>query len=184
MHSPKRWFAIVNMTSYCDVTSGIYPITMTTIRHCTILEFGRGEYNQASRPGHHQTSACHCWPYWHAIFPVFLFVIFGFCLLFVRLNVVSCRATFSLCKYFLWGRLHCSVYIINSLLAANSMCSWVPYSFDCKPRLTKFFHHFMRLTIKGGLLFYFFTLSKGTDDAQSFLGYVLSTNLFFRILFS
>jgi len=28
-------------------------------------------------------------------------------------------------------------------------------------------------------IFYFFTLSKGIDDAQSFLGYVLSTKLFF-----
>jgi len=32
-------------------------------------------------------------------------------------------------------------------------------------------------------IFYFFTLSKGIDDAQS-LGYVLSTKLFFRIRFS
>jgi len=42
----------------------------------------------------------------------------------------------------------------------------------------------MRLTIKGGLYFLFFALSKGMDDAQSFLGYVLSTKLFFRIQFS
>jgi len=28
-------------------------------------------------------------------------------------------------------------------------------------------------------MFYFFTLSKGIDDAQLFLGYVLSTNLLF-----
>jgi len=31
--------------------------------------------------------------------------------------------------------------------------------------------------MKGGLYFYFFTLSKGTDGAQSFLGHVLSTKL-------
>ena len=32
------------MTSYCDVTNSAYPVTMTTIglRHCSILEFGRG----------------------------------------------------------------------------------------------------------------------------------------------
>jgi len=39
------------------------------------------------------------------------------------------------------------------------MCSWAPYLFDYKPRFIKFFfHHFMRLTVKGGLhflLFYF-----------------------------
>jgi len=32
--------------------------------------------------------------------------------------------------------------------------------------------------------FNFFTLSKGIDDAQSFLGYVLSTKFFFCIRFS
>jgi len=42
----------------------------------------------------------------------------------------------------------------------------------------------MRLTIKGGLHLLFFTLSKGIDDAQSFLGYVLSTKFLFRIRFS
>jgi len=40
----------------------------------------------------------------------------------------------------------CSIYIINSLLAANCMCSWAPHLFDCKPRLIKFSHHFMWLT--------------------------------------
>jgi len=39
---PKRWFANVDMTSYCDVTNIVYPVTMTTIRHCSILGFGRG----------------------------------------------------------------------------------------------------------------------------------------------
>ena len=48
----------------------------------------------------------------------------------------------------------------------------------------------MRLIIRVGLqsravyIFYFFTLSKGRDDAKSFLGYVLSTKLSFRIQFS
>ena len=40
--SPKRWFGNVNTTSYCDVTNIVYPVTMTTKRHCSILEFGRG----------------------------------------------------------------------------------------------------------------------------------------------
>jgi len=39
----------------------------------------------------------------------------------------------------------------------------------------------MRLTINGGLHFNFSTLLKGIDDTQSFLGYVLSTKIFFRI---
>ena len=39
------------MTSYCDVTNSVYPVTMTTIRHCSILEFGRGASNQAVAPG-------------------------------------------------------------------------------------------------------------------------------------
>jgi len=43
----------------------------------------------------------------------------------------------------------------------------------------------MLLKIKGGLYFYFFTLwGEGIDNAQSFLGYVLSTKLSFRILSS
>jgi len=45
------------MTSYCDIRNGVYAVTMTTIRHCSMLEFGKGAYNQRSRPGHHQTSA-------------------------------------------------------------------------------------------------------------------------------
>jgi len=36
--------------------------------------------------------------------------------------------------------------------------------------------------MKGGL--HFFTLSKGIDDTQCFLGYVLSTKFFSRIRFS
>ena len=49
--SPKRWFANVNMTSCCDVTNSVYPVTMTTIHHCSTLEFGRGASNQAVAPG-------------------------------------------------------------------------------------------------------------------------------------
>jgi len=49
--SPKCWFANVNMKSYFDVTNSVYPVTMTTIRNCSILEFGRGASNQAVAPG-------------------------------------------------------------------------------------------------------------------------------------
>jgi len=56
--SPKRWFTNMNMTSYCDVTNSVYPETMTTVRHCAILEFGMGAYNQAVAPG--ITRPLHC----------------------------------------------------------------------------------------------------------------------------
>jgi len=39
------------MTSYCDVTNSVYPVTMTTIRNCSILEFGGEASNQAVAPG-------------------------------------------------------------------------------------------------------------------------------------
>jgi len=38
---PKRCIANVKMTSYCDITISV----------CSILEFGRGAYNQAVAPG-------------------------------------------------------------------------------------------------------------------------------------
>ena len=38
---PKHWFANRNMTSYCDVTNSVYPVTMSTIRYCSILELGK-----------------------------------------------------------------------------------------------------------------------------------------------
>jgi len=49
--SPKRWFANVNMTSYCDVTNSVYPVTTTTmgLRHCS--EIGRGVCNLVVAPG-------------------------------------------------------------------------------------------------------------------------------------
>jgi len=87
------------------------------------------------------------WPYWHVIFPVF-------CLLFGWMLFLA-ESLSSLWKYIFLVRIHCSAYIINSLLAANCMCSLVSYLFDCKPRFIKFFHHFTRLTIKGGLHFSF-----------------------------
>jgi len=49
--SLKPWFANVNMTSCCGVTNSVYPVTMINIRRCSILEFGRGAYNQAVAPG-------------------------------------------------------------------------------------------------------------------------------------
>jgi len=39
------------MTSYCDVTNNVYPVTMTTISYCSILGFGSGASNQAVAPG-------------------------------------------------------------------------------------------------------------------------------------
>jgi len=58
----KTVFANVNMTSYCDVTNNVCPVTMTTIRHCSIPEFGRGASNQTvalgiTRPLH-ATESC------------------------------------------------------------------------------------------------------------------------------
>ena len=41
----------VIMTSYYDCTNNIYPVTMTTICHCSKLEFGREACNQAFTPG-------------------------------------------------------------------------------------------------------------------------------------
>jgi len=46
----KMLVASLNMTLYCDVTNSIYPITMTTMRHCSILDFGRGHpFKQSPR---------------------------------------------------------------------------------------------------------------------------------------
>jgi len=47
-----------------------------------------------------------------------------------------------------------------------------------------FFHRFVWFTIKVSLHFYFFALSKGVDDAQSFLSYVHQTLFSRSILFS
>jgi len=41
----------VNMTSSYDVTNCVYPVKMTNIHHCSILEFGKGPTNQAVAPG-------------------------------------------------------------------------------------------------------------------------------------
>jgi len=41
-NSSQRWFPNVYMTSYCDVTNNIYAVTMTTVHHCSILDFDRG----------------------------------------------------------------------------------------------------------------------------------------------
>jgi len=45
--------ANLNMTSHCDVPNSVYPVTMTTmgLRHCSILELGRGASNQVVAPG-------------------------------------------------------------------------------------------------------------------------------------
>jgi len=39
------------MTSHCDVTNSVYLVAMTIMHHCSILEFGRGVFNQAIAPG-------------------------------------------------------------------------------------------------------------------------------------
>jgi len=49
--SLKYWFANVKMTSYSDVTNSVYPATMTTIRKCSILDFGTGAYKQSVATG-------------------------------------------------------------------------------------------------------------------------------------
>jgi len=47
----KTLDANVNVTSYYDVINSVYPVTMTTIRLCSILEFSWGASNQAVAPG-------------------------------------------------------------------------------------------------------------------------------------
>jgi len=55
-----------------------------------------------------------------------------------------------------------------------------PYLFDHNPQLIKFV-----FIIRAAYIVYFFTSSNSTDDAQSFLSYVLSTKLFLHyIMFS
>ena len=39
------------MTSCCNVTNSVCPVTKTTICHCPTLALGRGAYNQADAPG-------------------------------------------------------------------------------------------------------------------------------------
>ena len=92
---------------------------------------------------------------WHVIFLVFSFVTSGFCWLFGWMLLLA-ESPSSLRKYFFLVKIHCSVYTINSLLAANCMFSCAPYLSDCKPRLIKFFHHLMQLTIRGAFHFLFF----------------------------
>jgi len=41
-HLAKCWLGNVNMLLYCDVTKNVYSVTMTTVRHCSKQEFGRG----------------------------------------------------------------------------------------------------------------------------------------------
>jgi len=45
--SSKCWFANVNIMSYFDVTNSVFPLTITTICHYSILEFRRGACNPA-----------------------------------------------------------------------------------------------------------------------------------------
>jgi len=68
-------------------------------------------------------------------------------------------------------RIRCSVYIINSLLAANCMCSWAPYLIDCKPRLIKFYSSFHEAYKQGRLKFCIFLLYR---KAQMTLSHCLA----------
>jgi len=52
----KALVANLKIASYCDVTSSVYPVAMTTIRHGSILEVAKGILS-SSVPGHHQISA-------------------------------------------------------------------------------------------------------------------------------
>jgi len=47
--SPQHWFANVNMTSYCEVTNSVYPITMTTYATAN-TRIWKGASNQAVAP--------------------------------------------------------------------------------------------------------------------------------------
>jgi len=49
--SRKRWFANMIITSDCDVTNSIRPVTMPNMRHCSMLQCGREAYNQGVAPG-------------------------------------------------------------------------------------------------------------------------------------
>ena len=84
-----------------------------------------------------------------------MFLISGFCLWFGWMLFLA--ESFSiLWKYFYFVGIHCSVYIINSLLAASCMCSWALYLFDCKPRLINFFFIILcGLKSRPAYIFYF-----------------------------
>jgi len=65
------------MTSYCDVTKSVYPVAVTTKRHSSILEVGRGAYSQAvalgvTRPlhatGKELHSHCRQWSVTHQFY--------------------------------------------------------------------------------------------------------------------
>ena len=106
----------------------------------------------------------------------------SFCLLFGWMLFLA-ESLSSLWKYFLLCKntLQCLYNKLSSHLAANCVCSWAPCLFDSKSRLIKFLSSFHAVCNQGELTF--FILSKGIDNAQSFLGYVLPTKFFFRIRF-
>ena len=57
----------------------------------------------------------------------------------------------------------------------------IPYLFDCKPRLVKFFfHYFVRSTIKGGLHFLFVSHYPKVHGAPSLIGYVFFDHVHIR----
>ena len=64
------------------------------------------------------------------------------------------------------------------------LSTWLPCLLDCELRLMFFFKILCSLQPRAACTSVSLPLSKGLDDAQSFLCYVLSTKFSFRILFS
>jgi len=73
----------------------------------------------------------------------------------------------------------------SSRIPSITILHRLPYLFDCKPWLIKFFFINSCGLSRAAYHFYFFTSLKGRpiDDDQFFFGYVLLTKLSFRILF-
>jgi len=93
----------------------------------------------------------------------------------------------SLWKYYFLVRMHCGVYIINSLLLSQLTVCAVGHRIYLIVSPGLYCKVFViipcGLQSRAAYIFNVFTLSKGIDDAQSFLGYVLSNKFFFRIRF-
>ena len=112
-----------------------------------------------------------------------LFVIFGFCLLFGWMLFLA-ESLSSLWKYFCLSKNtpQCLYhkYSSRSLLYVQLSIVFI----RLWGTAYKVFSSFHAVYNQGRLKFFFFTWSKGRDDVQSFLSYVLSTKLFFRFRFS
>ena len=77
---------------------------------------------------------------------------------------------------------------IDQQRLADRLTCWPPLTytifnlFNCKPWLMKFFFIISCTLRSRAAYFFFFTLSKDTDDARPFLGYVFSTKFSLHIL--